>query len=415
MKKRLTDKTVTHLAPPSAGRVDVFDTLLPGFGVRVNTKGRKTFFVFYRVNGRQSRLLLGDYSETEGQGVKLAEARAAARAAMTKVAEGDDPRQSPSETIPDGARESFEGVVADYVTYHCKVKLKPRTAASYERELNRIKAKLGSKPITKLTRRHVLDITEDHLRSGHPAQAVLTHRILAAFFNWTVQRGILPASPIAGLKLPAKIPSRDRVLTDGELAAVWEAAGELGYPFGPFVRLLAATGQRESETAHMRHEDLDGALWSIPDPKNSTPHMVTLPAMARAELDALPRFKGPFVFSGRAGKTPVSGFSRAKRALDERLKEMHQSDAARWPEVAPWRFHDLRRTVASRLAEMGTPPHIIEALLNHRSGQVSGVARVYNRYRYVKEIAEALRQWNAQLERITGAPRPAEIVELRHG
>lgn len=400
--KRITDKTVAAAAPqPRRPRETLFDDLVIGLCLRVGPRTRQ-WAVVYRMGGRKVWHTLGrarTNAEPEAQGMTVAEAREAARKALAARAAGTDPRERPAEILPPQARETFKAVVADYVAYHAKPKLKPRTAASYDNELKRVAAALGDKPITAVTRRDLLDLTDSYVAAGKGAQANLTHRILSSFFAWCVRRGVLVTSPLAGLKTPAKVASRDRILNDAELRAVWNAAGAEDFPFGPFVWILLLTGQRETEVAHMRHDDRDGAVWTLPDTKRGTLHRVFLPDSAVAILDGLPRLEGPYLFSGRAGHTPVSGFSRVKRRLDAHMAKAGHP-------IAPWRFHDLRRTAASGMAALGVSPHIIEATLNHRSGQVSGIARVYNVHDYANESAAALTAWAAHVDRVvTGKGR----------
>ncbi|MDZ7753038.1 MAG: tyrosine-type recombinase/integrase [Gammaproteobacteria bacterium] len=408
-RKRINDQVITNAKPPPGKpKVDIFDDLVTGLCLRVGTR-TKTWYAVYDLGRKTVWQKLGKARTSKADpatGSAAPEARKAARAAIELATRGEDPRQQPTEVLPDAARESFNAVADDYLELHAKVKLKQKTADAYERELKRVKKKIGHKPITQVSRRNILDITEGYLKDGHPAQATQTHRLLAALFNWCVARGILATSPLAGLKIPAKVKPRDRVLTSEELRVVWQATGALGYPFGPFVRLLLVTAQRETELAHMRWNDIAGDVWTIPDTKRGTPHRVTLPKTAREILKRLPRFDGPYVFSGTGGKKPVSGFSKSKRYLDAEIERLHQEDPDRWPVVAPWRYHDLRRTAASGMARLGVLPAVIEAVLNHRSGVVSGIARVYNVHSYQTEGTEALRQWGVHIEKITGRAEP---------
>lgn len=144
-------------------------------------------------------------------------------------------------------------------------------------------------------------------------------------------------------------------------------------------------------------------LWLIPTTKNEAPHEVPLTATAREILKGIPRFTGPYVFTTTAGDKPVSGFSRAKKDIDQAAG------------VAGWRNHDLRRTVATNMARMGIAPHVVEKLLNHRTGTISGVAAVYNRYGYDREKRQALEAWARRLEGIiTGQPiNVVSITEAR--
>jgi integrase len=146
------------------------------------------------------------------------------------------------------------------------------------------------------------------------------------------------------------------VLTDAELRTVWVAAGRLEHPWRQLLWLLALTGQRRGEVASMRWQDLDGALWHIPDTKRGTPHAVTLPPLALAVLDTIPRY-GAYVLSCSAGERPMSVGSRFVAHLDAELAKLAAEDPERYPLPAPWRLHDLRRTAASGLARLrGSPP-----------------------------------------------------------
>jgi integrase len=213
-----------------------------------------------------------------------------------------------------------------------------------------------------------------------------------------------------GLRKPGIERSRDRVLTDRELRSFWSATEDLGFPFGPTFQLMALTGQRRGEIAGMRWSqiNMDQSVWTIPASvaKNGRAHEVPLSTLAQDIIGALPRFAGAdFVFT-TTGVSPVSGFGRAKDRLDFTM------------ESAEWRLHDLRRTVASGMARLGIAPHVIEKVLNHVSGEISGVAAVYNRHGYQAEKAEALEAWAKEIQTIVGAGfsqrgAPRELVSFR--
>ena len=205
--------------------------------------------------------------------------------------------------------------------------------------------------------------------------------------NWCVDRGTIEASPVANLKAPTKEVARDRVLTDDELSACWNSAVSEGYPFAHFVQILILTGQRRGEVAKMRWSELDleKGLWTLPGKraKNAMTHIVPLAPMAIDILKSTPRFlNSEFVFT-TTGTTPISGFGRLKARIDASMP----------PDIEDWRFHDLRRTMATNMAMLRIQPHVIEAVLNHKNGVVSGVAAVYNRHAYIDEKREALTAW----------------------
>ena len=152
--------------------------------------------------------------------------------------------------------------------------------------------------------------------------------------------------------------------------------------------------------------------------KNGSIHDVPLSGPAQSILRALPRLAGSEFVLTTTGKRPVSGYARAKNRLDKVMLEIARADAIRRGEdpatvfLQPWRFHDLRRTAASGLARLGFPVHVIEAVLNHRSGQISGVAAIYNRYSYLAEKRRALEAWGSHVE---GLLKPFPLMFPRCG
>jgi integrase len=175
--------------------------------------------------------------------------------------------------------------------------------------------------------------------------------------------------------------------------------------FGPFAKLLLLTGQRRTEVAGMTWTelDLDKALWMLPGTrtKNGRPHEVPLSEAALAILKALPRL-GPYVVS-TDGSKPLGGYSRGKALIDKAIRYANLH-------ISHWTFHDLRRTAASGMARLGIQVHVTEAVLNHKSGSIKGVAAIYNRYDYAAEKRSALEAW---ARFVLSLQRPADnIVRL---
>ena len=180
------------------------------------------------------------------------------------------------------------------------------------------------------------------------------------------------------------------------------------------VKLLLLTGQRRDEIASATWDEFKlgspAPEWIIPREraKNNQAHAVPLSNAAVAVLEALPRIKSAarYVLT-TTGEAPVSGFSRAKRGLDAAMLAIARQEATERSEdpvkvtMAPWRLHDLRRTAASGMAALGQPVHVVEAVLNHRSGTIRGVAAVYNRHDYLEEKRRALSAWANLLDDIT--------------
>jgi integrase len=212
-------------------------------------------------------------------------------------------------------------------------------------------------------------------------------------FAWCLDRGTIEINPVVALRAPAREVPRDRVLSDAEIVACWRAAEQEGFPFEQFAKLVMLTGQRRGEVAGMRWSevDLEQGTWTIPAKrvKNASQHVVPLAPLCIGLLRRVPRFLGSDFVLTTTGKTPISGFGRLKRRLEGGVGSKD------------WRIHDIRRTVATNMAVLRVPPHVIEAVLNHRTGIVSGVAAVYNRHAYTSEKREALLKWAEHVERIT--------------
>jgi integrase len=193
-----------------------------------------------------------------------------------------------------------------------------------------------------------------------------------------------------GLAKPKAPASRARVLSDDEIRTFWTATEALGEPFAPLFRLLLLTGQRLNEVAGMRRAEIEGDVWRIPASraKNHREHFLPLGALARAIIAEAP---GDDLVFSTTGRTAVSGFSKAKARLDALMGE-----------VAPWRLHDLRRTMAMNLAALGVAPVVTEKALNHVSGVSGGLVGVYQRFDYAAEVRAAVEAWEKRLEEIVG-------------
>lgn len=378
MRKMLTNR---FLETVKAGvkRQDIRDVSFPGFGVRVTPNGRKTFYLSYRWGLEQRRPTLGTYPI-----VSLAKAREKAVDILRLVDEGMDPLAQRRRVIA-----SVEDGVKDFIRSYAKPRNKSWREA--ERTLNReMVTAYGARDVRSITKADVLDIVDAAAERGALYQANRIHAHIRKFLNWCAQRGIIDANPILGIAAPTRERARDRVLDDDEIARVAKAAKVEAFPFGPFVSLLLATAQRRGELAEMRWSqiDRDTAMWEIPGhlAKNGKPNTVPLSPFAMRVLDTMLRFDGCDLVFTTNRRTPVSGFSKMLRRISEASG------------TANWRLHDLRRTAASGMARSGVAPHVVEKVLNHISGEISGVAAVYNRYGYIDEKRTALNSWGDILD-----------------
>jgi integrase len=381
--KKLTDKFISGVKPPNLKAVEYWDSSVVGLGLRASPKGQKSWTIIYRINGKQKRLTFGKYPA-----ISLSDARKMAGEKLRMVVQDIDPALT---TPPPPQKETVQRVVRLFIKRYAKQHNKTwrTTEQILEREIFPV---WGERAIQSITRRDVIVRIDSVMDRGKEYMANRLLAILRKFFNWCVERDIIQTSPASGLKPPGKERSRDRILTEEEVKSVWEASQSMGYPFGSIYLLLTITGQRLNEVASMKWEDLNlkENHWTIQadDNKPERLHVVPLSSLALNVIESVPRVaETGFLFS-TTGITAVSGFGKAKNRLNQLSN------------VTDWKTHDLRRTATTFMAQLGVAPHVAEAVLNHSSGIVSGVAGVYNRYSYLKEKQDALDLWADKLEAI---------------
>ena len=377
MVQTLTARTIETLKPGPARR-EIADRHMPGLYLVLQPSGAKSWAVRYRHVGTPRKHTLGSYPA-----IDLKSARGLASKALRAVAEGRDPgREKMQERT--AKPDTVEAVARQFVERHCKRSNRPRTATETQRLLDQhVLPRWRGRLVRDIIRRDVLDVLDRVVDGGKPIAANRTLAAIRKMFNWAVARDIIAASPCAGVKPPTAERSRDRVLTDQELRAVWQAADKIGGTFGALVRLLILTGQRRDEVAGMRWSeiDLEGCRWTLAPErvKNNRPHEIPLSEPAIAILTALPRIGDQFVLTS-TGDAPSSGYSKGKRRLDALLP----------PDMPSWRLHDLRRTVASGLARLGINLPVIEKVLNHASGSFAGIVGVYQNTSFRRKSATRL-------------------------
>jgi integrase len=381
MRKALTAKTIDALKP-QAKRYEVHDALCPGFSVRISPLGGRTFYVRYRYGIRQRRLKLGVYPR-----ISLGEAREQAMATLRQVDDGMDPYARRRQL-----NHRVEAVVAQFISQYARPRNKSWREA--ERILNReFVSTHGQRDVRQVTRGDILEMIDQAIERGAPYQANRIHSHLRKFFNFCLSRAIIETSPMLGTKAPTREKARDRVLTQAELASLIKACRAEPYPFGPYTLMLILTGQRRGEVASMAWSSIDweNKVWEIPGDrsKNGKPHRVPLSPLALSVLKDIPRAEGTDLVFTTTRTTPISGITKMVNRLQ---------DAS---ETRNWRLHDLRRTAATEMAKMGIAPHVVEKVLNHISGTISGVAAVYNRYGYDAEKRDALDRWAWVIDQIS--------------
>lgn len=408
----LTAAAVERIKPPAAGQIDHFDKGYPGLALRVSYGGRKAWTYFYRLHGKQRRHTLGTFPA-----MTLGKAREEWRAARESVAKGLDPaagKAAAKRQGPDTVRDVGEQFIEKW---H---RPRNRTAGEIARMFEiYLYPEIGDRDIRTITRRDILDLLDKAAERG---AGVRVNRVLSAthrMFGWAVERDIIDASPVTGIRAPVGEKARDRVLADDEIRAFWKACVELGDPFGPMFRLLLLTGQRRDEVAcaTWAEVDLREKVWRLPGnrTKNGRAHDVPLSTQVVALIEALPsKDESDLLFPARfarikgdeATERSASGFTRAKRRLDTHMLAVLRAAAIKSDadpdevKLPAWRLHDLRRTAASGMARLGVAVHVVEKLLNHVSGTFGGIVGIYQRHDFAEEKRTAAQAWADQIDRL---------------
>jgi integrase len=421
-RKNLTDRFIdSRKAAPPGERLEYPDAIVPGLYLRVTDRGHKSYALVarYPLNPKHpTRRALGDVGA-----ISLADVREKAREWLQLIGKGIDPKVEEDRQRAAQLRRqanSFAAVAAEFLERHAsKLAKKDEAETIFENEFTK---RWANRPVTDVTTLEVATAIRAIVARGSPYQAHNAFGHLRKFFNWAIATGEygIEASPVERLRpseLIGKREARARTLNDDELRWVWEAAGQLGYPYGPLVRILILTGQRKSQVAEMPRSEIDQRkqLWTIPAQrmKSDAAHLVPLAPDAAALLESLPAWtEGDFVFTTTGGKQPVNGFSKAKARLDKfvdalRVKETGAAAPAKKP-MEDWTLQDLRRTMRTHLSALPVQDLVRELVIAHAK---PGLHKVYDLYAYSDEKRHCLELWEKRLKGIV-EPAPADVSDL---
>ncbi|RUW85013.1 site-specific integrase [Mesorhizobium sp. M1E.F.Ca.ET.063.01.1.1] len=428
----LTDKFCQSAKATSGRKADYFDTLVTGLVLRVSAGGTKSWYLVYGPPAKRQWLKLGCYPEIPLGGDRGARKRA--RDARAKVGDGGDPVADKRSVA---ASQTVADLVDNYVKRHASTR---RSSGEIARRLRKNvsgrdadgkkleEPSAGCIGDVKLSDLHRRDITKaiDAVKDrGAHVEANRLFEDVRAMIRWARSRGDLEQNLVEGMRKPTETAERDRVLSAEEIRTMWGALADAAMRESTrrAVRLCLVTAQRVGEVCGITVDelDLDAALWTIPPmrSKNKREHAVPLSSFAvkiirdqLTDVKALAERKGrampPFVFPGPGAREPVTGAAIAKAIKRE---EVMKREAATILGVMPWTPHDLRRSAATHMEELGISPFIIGHVLNHVSATKASItSRVYARYDYMSEKREALDLWADRLVGIVSGG--AEIVPL---
>jgi integrase len=370
---RLTDTSVKSIKAPAEGRDEHPDDLVTGLRLRVGTSGRKAWIVRTRAGGKPINKTLGSYPI-----MTLGTARDEARKLLLEIQTSGAPRTN----------RTFGELVAHWIENVAK----PRNRSWHDQQRRldiHVLPHWRNRNLDTIRRGDVRDLI-DRIDGDIVPNRVLT--LVRTIFRYAMSRDWLDASPAEAIERPKEEAPRDRFLDMDEVKRVYTAADLLGYPFGGFIKALFLTGQRRTEVAGMRWDDIDleEGRWTLAgaDNKSARMHLVPLSPAMVAVLSAAPRL-GEYVWTND-GRSHVSGYAKAKTRLDGFLEAQGRA-------LDPWRLHDVRRTVATHMVRLGVTETIVGRVLNHAPQGVT--ARTYALHSYEPEKRSALTRWAAEIER----------------
>lgn len=371
---RLTQQIIRDTLSPDKGRITLTDGR--GLQLRITSRGKRTWSLQYRFNGRMLKTTIGEWPA-----VSVSDARKLADAERLKLAQGVDPQTEKKNAKHKGL--SFQSAWEMFDALYISEK-KPKTAKEYRRSaqadiLPRFKH-LALKDVTKA------DIVAliDSIHKRAPVMANRTLALISKFYSWCLGKDYVERNLALGIP-KVREQSRDRVLTLEELRTIYSAAKKLSAGNQLFVQLLLLTGQREAVIARLEENEIHENSLVVSRERNKSGERINVPlsALAKQLIDELGNHEGPYVVSTTDGAKPVSGFSKLKQKLDE-LTGIAEH----------WTFHDIRGGIATYLEENGLDRAYTARILNHKDNSVTGI---YARPEHRQHIARVLEQWSQVL------------------
>jgi len=369
---QFTDTTIRAFPAPNKGQSYFWDEKLRGFGIRVSDKGTRTFLVLIGSGRRQT---LGRYPL-----LTLADARTEAKRLLAEKTLG---KIRPTHIAFDDAKAGF--------LKECEQRTKPRTLRDYTRLLNR-HYPFGRKSIAAITAQDIAAILKK--LSNVPSERHHAYTAARAFFRYCVREHIIETNPLDRIAVLPPNSSRERVLSPGELAKALKLALADRSPFETIVSLLILTGQRRSEIAGLQWDWINRGEFTITLPpeitKNKREHTFPIGRFGLSIIESVPRRNSPYLFPAARlvseDTTVFNGWGKPKAAFDKKLS------------ITSWTLHDLRRTLRTEWAKLRISKEIAERYINHISGEHSGINAIYDRYKYLPEMREAVELWEQHLQ-----------------
>ncbi len=400
--EKFTDAYIRNIQPN--GKVtDYREVGSCGFGIRVMPSGTKKFFYVYNMDGKRRFLNLGIYKDLAHKGgITLADANKKLINAKSKVQNGIDPLLEKDAAKAERKRTPF---VADFVDEFIKIYAKEHNRGwkEVERALkSEIVPRWGKRKMTDIKRRDLVLVLDEIKERGAP---VMANRVLAytrKMFSWAINRDVLEANPFQGMERPNKETTRERALSETEIKLFWHNLDncKMSEPIRRALKMILVTGQRPGEVIGMHRDEIDGDWWEIPAErsKNKQAHRVYLTKTAKQLIGDAPGF----IFESPQNPGKSYEVRTMTHDIKQNLPHIPTSQVTDNLKISHFTPHDLRRTAATRWAEMEVSGDMIDRLQNHITKQKQGVGHIYNRYSYNKEKQMVMEQWERKLNNIIG-------------
>jgi len=424
---KLTDTAVKNLKP-KANKYYIHGDMSNGrhgFAICVypaspkNPSGTKSWFFIYRFEGKRCFLPLGKYPT-----MSLADASREFERHWQVFASGKNPATvEEDKKIELEAAPTVKKLAEEYIERHAMANKK-----SWQEDQRILEKEVypawGKKKAQDITKRHVNDLLDKVVDRGSPQTANNIFKIIRKMFNWAVEKDRLKISPCLGVKAPAAITVKDRVLSAAEIKTFWNSLDNpdtsMTVEVRHAIKLILLTAQRPGEVSGMHSQEIDDNWWTIPADrsKNKKAHRVYLSPLAREIIakaieeakaaqeraEARKAREGNFAIKASEEKGycgyifPCPHLKKDKpierHSFSKALKRNESEDGLTTLGITTFTPHDLRRTAASFMAESGEMDEVIDAVLNHSK---QGIIKVYNLYRYDKEKQKALEAWERKL------------------
>ncbi|MEQ9263995.1 MAG: tyrosine-type recombinase/integrase [Balneolaceae bacterium] len=387
-KTKLTHAFIGNVPPPTkpGSRIEYYDSIVEGLVLRITSTGHKSFSLRYGDDGK--RFTIG-----KAQDFSLAEARDFAKDLKHKVRHGEDPQAEKIKNRQAPKAKKVSDLATLFKERHLP-NLKESTRKDYERRINNfILPSLGKFEINDVERYHIIELLEDIAEGDTPApiQSNRVRAIISSMYNFGLNRGIANTNPVQSIRPLGKENTRKRVYERHEIKVLWKTLDSTHEPFRSLFKMLLICGQRAGETRLMKWDHIQENIWTIPaeNTKAKRTQVLPLPELALEILEDRKKDaqQSEYVFASLVNPNEPIGW--LQKVASKVRKESKIKD---------FRLHDLRRTVATYMAELKVDRTTLGKVLNHKGlAGDNHVTAIYDRHDYLEEKKDALIKWETEL------------------